>query len=135
MNDPGGAERVSVHPTIAIANTSERAMLNRRRMLMGGAALAGAATLPFATSALAATAEGSAGVNEAMGDVVAWLKANALPLASSEPGTGFADLAPLRKVIGDARVVALGEATHGTREFFQLKHRLIEYCISQLGFT
>ncbi|HEX5758243.1 MAG TPA: erythromycin esterase family protein [Thermoanaerobaculia bacterium] len=44
------------------------------------------------------------------------------------PGEGVllegADLAPLREVVGDARVVALGEATHGTREFFHLKHHL-----------
>src|SRR5262249_4082505 len=45
------------------------------------------------------------------------------------------DLEQLRPLIGNARVVSLGEATHGTREFFQLKHRLMEYCISQLGFT
>jgi erythromycin esterase-like protein len=38
-------------------------------------------------------------------------------------------------LIGDARIVSLGEATHGTREFFKLKHRMIEYCVSQLGFT
>jgi hypothetical protein len=29
-------------------------------------------------------------------------------------------------VIGDARIVSLGEAKHGTREFFQLKHRLLD---------
>jgi erythromycin esterase len=32
-------------------------------------------------------------------------------------------------------VVALGEATHGTREFFQMKHRLLEYLVSELGFS
>jgi len=31
--------------------------------------------------------------------------------------------------------VSLGEATHGTRELFQLKHRLLEPCVSELGFT
>ena len=34
-----------------------------------------------------------------------------------------------------ARLVALGEATHGTREFFQLKHRMLEFLVSELGFT
>src|SRR5262249_23299687 len=33
------------------------------------------------------------------------------------------------------RIVSLGEATHGTREFFQLKHRLLEFCVAELGFT
>ena len=42
---------------------------------------------------------------------------------------------PLDKVVGDARIVALGEATHGTRDFFQLKHRMVEYLATRKGFT
>ena len=42
---------------------------------------------------------------------------------------------PLKKVVGDARIVSLGEATHGTREFFQLKHRMLEFLATQMGFT
>jgi hypothetical protein len=42
---------------------------------------------------------------------------------------------PLKKVIGNARIVSLGEATHGTREFFQLKHRMMEFLASEMGFT
>jgi erythromycin esterase len=67
--------------------------------------------------------------------VIDWIRAAAIPLATAEPRSGCADLEPLRAVIGDARIVALGEATHGTREFFQLKHRLIEFCVAELGFT
>ncbi|HEY6373721.1 MAG TPA: erythromycin esterase family protein [Candidatus Sulfotelmatobacter sp.] len=37
--------------------------------------------------------------------------------------------------MGNARIVGLGEATHGTREFFQLKHRMIEFLANQEGFT
>lgn len=32
------------------------------------------------------------------------------------------------------RVVGLGESTHGTAEFFRLKHRLIEYLVTERGF-
>lgn len=67
--------------------------------------------------------------------VVDWLRRHEIPLATVEAGRGFADLAPLRAVVGDARVVGLGEATHGTREIFQLKHRLFEYLVSEMGFT
>ncbi len=67
--------------------------------------------------------------------VVDWIREQAIPLATPRPGQGFADLAPLAEVVGSTRVVALGEATHGTREFFQLKHRLLEYLVSELGFT
>jgi erythromycin esterase-like protein len=64
-----------------------------------------------------------------------WIRAHAIPLQTVEAGHGFNDLRPLAKVVGDARFVALGEATHGTREFFQLKHRLIEFLARQKGFT
>ena len=67
--------------------------------------------------------------------VVEWMKASAVPLKSAAPGQGFEDMAPLRAVVGKATVVALGEATHGTREFFQLKHRFFEYLVTHMGFT
>jgi len=98
-------------------------------MLLGGTAVAAAAIIASVSPALGTQAT----TLEPEG--IAWLKANALPLASVEPGAGFKDLEPLRPLIGNARVVGLGESTHGTREFFQLKHRMIEYCVSQLGFT
>lgn len=67
-------------------------------------------------------------------EVVAWVKSRAIPLVSAEAGRGLDDMAPLGAVVGDARVVALGEATHGTREFFQLKHRMLEYLVEKKGF-
>ena len=67
--------------------------------------------------------------------VVDWIRANAIRLNTPEAGHGFDDMQPLKKVIGDARVVELGEATHGTREFFQLKHRMLEFLATQMGFT
>lgn len=64
-----------------------------------------------------------------------WLAGHAIRLAGPEPGRGFADMEPLAALIGDARVVALGEATHGSREFFQLKHRMLEFLVERMGFT
>jgi erythromycin esterase-like protein len=64
-----------------------------------------------------------------------WLRKHAAPLLTVEAGNGFADLEPLRAMIGDARVVGLGEGTHGTREFFQAKHRLLEFLASEMGFS
>jgi erythromycin esterase len=66
---------------------------------------------------------------------IAWMKQSVLPLQTVEAGHGFADLQPLKKVLQDTQVVALGEATHGTREFFQLKHRMLEFLATELGFT
>ncbi|WP_187414136.1 erythromycin esterase family protein [Nonomuraea sp. PA05] len=61
-----------------------------------------------------------------MDEVTAWLAGRAVPLA---------DLAPLRTALQDARVVGLGEATHGSAEFFLLRGRLTELLIEELGFT
>src|SRR5262245_44825112 len=66
---------------------------------------------------------------------LAWLKANVVELKTVEAENGFADLQRLKAMIGNARIVSLGEATHGTREIFQLKHRLTEFLASELGFS
>src|SRR6202035_1560711 len=68
-------------------------------------------------------------------EVVSWMRNQALPLVTTEAEQGFADMEPLKELIGSARIVAVGEATHGTREFFQLKHRLLEFLVSEMGFT
>jgi erythromycin esterase-like protein len=67
--------------------------------------------------------------------ITEWIAGHAIPLSTVEARHGFADLQPLKKVIGDARIVELGEATHGTREFFQLKHRMLEFLATEMGFT
>lgn len=45
-----------------------------------------------------------------------------------------ADLAPLLRRIGDARVVLLGEASHGTSEFYQMRERISRELIRHKGF-
>lgn len=45
------------------------------------------------------------------------------------------DLAPLLRRIGDAKVVLLGEATHGTSEFYWMRERISRELIRQKGFT
>jgi erythromycin esterase-like protein len=67
--------------------------------------------------------------------VTEWIQGAAIPLATPVAGNGFDDMQPLKKVVGDARIVSLGEATHGTREFFQLKHRMLEFLATEMGFT
>lgn len=66
---------------------------------------------------------------------VAWVKAHALRLRTPMARSGFGDLQGLGKMIGDAHLVAMGEPTHGSREVFQLKHRLFEYLVNECGFT
>jgi protein-L-isoaspartate(D-aspartate) O-methyltransferase len=46
-----------------------------------------------------------------------------------------ADLDPLLTRIGDARVVLLGEATHGTSEFYRMRARISRELIERCGFS
>ncbi len=66
--------------------------------------------------------------------VTAWLAQNAIPVQTVEAGNGFADLQPLKQVLKDVKVVGLGGTTHGTREFFQMKHRLLEFLVTEMDF-
>jgi len=64
-----------------------------------------------------------------------WIKRNARPFDTCTPSERVSDLRDLRRIVGNARIVALGEGTHGTREFFQLKHRITQYLATEMGFT
>jgi protein-L-isoaspartate(D-aspartate) O-methyltransferase len=46
-----------------------------------------------------------------------------------------ADLTPLLNRIGDARVVLLGESSHGTSEFYEMRERITRELIEKKGFT
>ena len=46
-----------------------------------------------------------------------------------------ADIEPLLRRIGDARVVLLGEATHGSSEFYRMRERISRELIERKGFT
>ncbi len=67
--------------------------------------------------------------------VVRALNLSAYPLRTTEPFGSLRDLQPLGWMIGEAPVVGMGEATHGTHEFFTLKHRVFEYLVEEKGFT
>ncbi|WP_373497224.1 erythromycin esterase family protein [Aquiflexum sp.] len=67
--------------------------------------------------------------------IISWIQENAIPINHVEAGNGFEDLQPLKEILKDVKVVGLGEATHGTREFFQIKHRLLEFLLKEMGFT
>ena len=66
--------------------------------------------------------------------VIAELKDNLIAIKSVEAGNGFDDLQPLKRVFKNVRLVGLGEETHGTREFFQFKHRMLEFLVKEMGF-
>jgi len=51
------------------------------------------------------------------------------------PLEGNVDLDPLLERIGDARYVLLGEASHGTSEYYQLRARISQRLIREKGFS
>ncbi|OLT31363.1 hypothetical protein BJF79_37470 [Actinomadura sp. CNU-125] len=66
--------------------------------------------------------------------VVGWLHRHADPLRTVDPAVPLDDLAPLRRSIGDAAVVGLGESVHGAAELSRLKHRTLRLLVERMGF-
>lgn len=61
------------------------------------------------------------------------LTEHAIPLQTSGPNAELSDLTTVVGSFADATIIGLGEATHGTREFFRFKHRLLQYLIVEEG--
>jgi hypothetical protein len=54
-------------------------------------------------------------------------------VAVSAPG-GMPSTAELADLVGDARVVLIGESSHGTREFYDARARITQWLIAERGF-
>ena len=66
----------------------------------------------------------------------AWLRTHAHRLRTLDPDDeDDADLEPLLDIVGDARVVAIGESMHRVHEFFALRHRVFRFLHRRAGFT
>ncbi|MFJ1544970.1 erythromycin esterase family protein [Streptomyces sp. NPDC088246] len=106
-----------------------RKRISRRVLLATAAVATGAVLAPVAVQAASADTAGR-GQNP-----VRALEQAAHPLRSTEPGGSTADLRALGSMIGDAKVVGLGEATHGSHEFFTMKERVFRHLVEKKGFT
>jgi erythromycin esterase-like protein len=60
--------------------------------------------------------------------LLSWLDGHLVPLDTE------AGVATVAKALAPHAVVAAGEATHGTKQFFELKHRLFRQLVEQHGF-
>ena len=66
---------------------------------------------------------------------VRWLAEHSVAVRSIDPADeDFSDLMPLVEILGKARVVQLGEATHGDGSTFLAKGRLIRFLHQVMGF-
>src|SRR5690606_11694254 len=105
-----------------------------------GAAPHGATHSETATVAMGSTDASSAETApaEAPPDVLAWMRAQAIPLSPPDSG-GLLDGAEaanrLGALVGEARVVAIGEPAHGAHEPLALRNRVFRQLVEQQGFT
>ena len=67
-------------------------------------------------------------------EVTTWLNSTVVPFDGVHLSLPHDDLGVLRDLVGDARVVSLGENTHGTRDFFEMKARILRFLVEEMGF-
>ncbi len=68
-------------------------------------------------------------------EVMESIKASAIPISPNPDDTAtFSDMQPLKQILATRRIVGMGEATHGSHEFFAMKHRMLEFLVKQMGF-
>lgn len=69
-------------------------------------------------------------------EFVRWASERAIPVSTVDAnGDDITDMLPLKAIVGSAKVVALGEPTHGTHEPLAFRNRLIRFLVEQMGFT
>jgi erythromycin esterase-like protein len=100
----------------------------RQRLLAPGIA----ATVVLGGTVLGGTPVASA--DEPASPVTAWVRQHATPLATVDPRAPIDDLAVLRRSVGGAEIVGLGESVHGAAEEITLKHRALRFLVERMGF-
>ncbi|WP_129775007.1 erythromycin esterase family protein [Peristeroidobacter soli] len=68
-------------------------------------------------------------------EATAWAAAHAVALPPDIDALTANDLGALTRIVGSARVVGLGEGTHGAHEFLIVRNRVFQYLVEELGFT
>ncbi|CAL9330040.1 hypothetical protein SUDANB145_00047 [Streptomyces sp. enrichment culture] len=86
-------------------------------------------------TAVAGGGSGEAGGSPtAAGDPLPALAEAARPLRTTDPSGPYEDLRPFGTAVGDAVLVGVGEAAHGSRDFAALRHRVFRYLVEEKGF-
>ena len=63
-----------------------------------------------------------------------WIEKNIKPIESLTQANNNSDLAFLDKELKNTRIFLIGESSHGTKEFYQIKTRIVKYLHKKLGF-
>lgn len=66
-------------------------------------------------------------------DFASWAKIHATKIETCEFQNDNSDLEPIVNIVGDAKIICLGESRHDIHEQFALKNRLIVYMIQELN--
>jgi erythromycin esterase len=64
-----------------------------------------------------------------------WLNKNISIFNSADPKNGNDDIRFLKNMVGNSKIVALGECTYGTSEFAKMKHRIVKFLAEEMDFT
>jgi len=65
-------------------------------------------------------------------EIISSISSAAFPIHTTDPDDDLSVQYALRSMFEGRSIIALGESTHGAREFFQMKHRLIRYLVTEL---
>lgn len=66
-------------------------------------------------------------------DTIQWLTESSFDLRTTRPDVKIEGI-PFAMILRNVEMVLVGEATHGTKEFAEIKHRLFRYLVEELGF-
>lgn len=65
---------------------------------------------------------------------ISWLDNNVRPIKSHVHSDSFSDLHFLAEILKNKSIIGLGEASHGTEEFYAQKTRIVQYLIQKLNY-
>jgi len=101
------------------------------RTVLAGTALG---LLPAVLAAAVASGTDAADPRPTRDPVSRWVEHRSARLSSVDPAAPDTDLAPLRRSVGRARIVGLGEAAHRLAGVTTLKQRALQYLVKRMGF-
>ena len=67
-------------------------------------------------------------------DEINFLKENVIDISIDPDDDNFEDLSSLKTILADKRIAGMGESTHGSKEFFKMKHRMLKFLVTEMGY-